>query len=733
MSAPTQGLLALVLALAAVVGFGLGGYRVWKLYRYMRLGRAEDRTDLPARRIRDELVIYLGQSKLFKRPYLVRGIAHALIFWGFLVITVGTVDLLLNGIFGLHVPGTDSGLFAWTVDLFAIAVLASIALAAVRRLFFRPSRMHVAAGGYVILALIGVLMLSLLVFETAGIAAELVKKGFTPPPLAGLAAPLVRGPYAQAIYTGAWWIHVLTVLAFAAYLPQTKHLHIATTLPNVFFRSQRPRGALRPIPDLEEQETFGAASLRHLSWKQHLDGYTCTECGRCSDQCPALATGKPLDPQKIVLDLRDLLLREGDLLLRDPAATGTPPAHQTETKPEEVFACTTCAACVEACPVTIEHIDKIVDLRRALTMMESAAPPEAQRAMQNIERAGNPWGEPREARADWAEGLLVPTLAERPDAEYLYFVGCAASYDRRNQRVAKALARILQSAGLSFAILGREETCTGDPARRIGNEYLWQLQAQANVETFERYKVRKVIASCPHCFNTIANEFPQLGGSYEVVHALSLVDRLITEGKVRFADGDATAGDVAAVGDRAARGIEGGLVSHDEGPSGRDGADVGRPRSERQPDRGNVAGGPAQTNGAAETREKVAYHDPCYLGRHNKIYDAPRAVMDAVPGVERVEIEPHARERGFCCGAGGGRMWMEEQVGQRVNHRRIDQLRAAQAGATKVASGCPFCLIMLEEGVGAKGLADEVKAVDVLELVAGRLATTPPAEGAPPV
>src|SRR5687767_3637778 len=669
----------------------------------MRLGWDEDRTDRPARRLRDELVIYLGQSKLFKRPYLVRGIAHALIFWGFIVITIGTVDLLLNGIVGLHVPGTESGLFAWTVDLFAIAVLASIALAAVRRLFFRPPRMHVASGGYVILALIAVLMLSLLVFETAGIAAEMVKKGFTPPPLAGLFAPAVRGASAPAVYAGAWWLHVLTVLAFAAYLPQTKHLHIATTLPNVLFRSQRPRGALRPIKDLEEQETFGAATLRDLSWKQHLDGYTCTECGRCSDQCPALATGKPLDPQKIVLDLRDLLLREGDLLLRDPKATGTPPAHQSEQKPEELWACTTCMACVEACPVTIEHVDKIVDMRRFLTMMESAAPPEAQRALTNIERAGNPWGEPRESRGDWAEGLSIPTFAEKPDAEYLYFVGCAASYDRRNQRVAKALAQILNAAGLSFAILAREETCNGDPARRIGNEYLWQLQAQANIETFDRYKVRKVIASCPHCFNTIANEYPQLGGNYEVVHALTLVDQLVRDGRLslRSRDGE----------------VEGGPVSRDEWPIQRDAPDVSGPSRERPPDRGNVAVPATQS-------EKVAYHDPCYLGRHNKIYDAPRAVMDAVPGVERVEIEPHHRERGFCCGAGGGRVWMEEKVGQRVNHRRIDQLRAAQAGATKVASGCPFCLIMLEEGVGVKGLQDQVKPVDVLELVASRLGGT---------
>jgi len=676
MTPPTSGAGAILLLVVALAGFGAFAYRTAKLYRYLRLGRNEDRTGQPRRRLRDELVIYLLQGKLFKRPYLIRGLAHAFIFWGFIVITVGTADLLVNGILGWRVPGTESAAFVWLVDVFALLVIASIALAAARRLFFRPPRMHVAMDGYVILGLIATLMVSLVVFESAGIAADLLARGQAAPPLAGLFAPILRGPAAGTLFAGAWWVHVVTVLAFAAYLPQSKHLHIVTTLPNVYFRSQRPRGALALIPDIEEQESFGAASLRDLSWKQHLDGYTCTECGRCSDSCPAAATGKPLDPQKIVLDLRDLLLAEGDLLLKDPAAAGTAPAHQTATKPEELWGCTTCAACVEACPVTIEHIDKIVDLRRALTMMESAAPPEAQRAMTNIERAGNPWGEPADARGAWADGLGIPTFAEAPDAEYLYFVGCAASFDRRNQRVAKALARILADAGVTFAILAKEETCNGDPARRIGNEYLWQQQAKRNIETFDRYKVRKVIASCPHCFNTIANEYPQLGGSYEVVHALQLVERLIADGRITLAAG------------------------------------------------------------AAET---VAYHDPCYLGRHNGIYDQPREVLDAMPGVRRIEVEPYHRERGFCCGAGGGRMWMEEKTGERINHRRVDQIVAAGqaqgAPPATVASGCPFCLIMLDEGVGAKGITDSLKPVDVLELVAARL--TPGAapaiqeEGAP--
>jgi Fe-S oxidoreductase len=661
MTAPTQGLVLLLLALV-LLGFGGFFWRASLLYRLLRLGRNEDRGDRPLRRLRDEIVIYLGQRKLLKRPYYVRGLGHALIFWGFLVITYGSADLLLAGLFGRHLPLTDTGLYAWTLDIFAVAVLAAVIVAVVRRAFVRPPRMHIAPEGYVILGLISFLMLSLLVFESAGIAAGQLETGVTAPPLGTVLRDVFSGQSSAAVFAGAWWAHVVTILAFAAYLPRTKHLHIVTTLPNVYFRSSRPRGALQLIDDIENKETFGATNIRDFSWKQLLDGYTCTECGRCSDNCPALATGKTLDPQKIVLDIRDQLLREGPKLLGDAKAETTPPAHWVETKPDELWACTTCGACVEACPVTIEHIDKIVDMRRSLTLMEGAAPAEAQRAMTNIERAGNPWGEPPETRGDWAQGLEIPTFAEKPDAEYLYFVGCAASYDRRNQRVARALASILKAAGVSFAILGAAETCNGDPARRMGNEYLFQLQAQQIIETLKAAAVKKVITSCPHCFNTIANEYPQLGGNYEVVHALPLVKRLLDEKRITLSAGAAA--------------------------------------------------------------EVVAYHDPCYLGRHNGIYDAPRDVLDAVPGVTRAEIAPHHRERGFCCGAGGGRMWMEEKIGQRVNHRRVEQLLMAGTGATKVASGCPYCLIMLEEGVGAKGVQESIKPVDVLELVAARLETS---------
>ncbi|HUQ41112.1 MAG TPA: (Fe-S)-binding protein, partial [Candidatus Limnocylindrales bacterium] len=394
MIAPTAGIGALILLVLIVAGFGAFAWRAAVLVRLLQLGRADYRLDRPWRRLRDEVVIYLGQRKLLKRPYYLRGITHAFIFWGFLVITYGSADLLLRGLFGWHLPGTESGVYAWSLDLFAVVVLLSIAIAFFRRAVVRPAHMHIAREGYVILGLIAFLMLTLLVFEAAGIAAGRISEGGSTPPLARVAERLFTGRGAEIAFAGAWWAHVAAILGFAAYLPRTKHLHIVTTLPNVGFRKQTPRGQLSLIKDIEDQESFGAATIRDFSWKQLLDGYTCTECGRCSDNCPALATGKPLDPQKIVLDIRDQLLREGPKLLAlakaAPASNGTTtnpsaaasgaagaptsdltaPAHWVESKPEELWACTTCAACVEACPVTIEHIDKIVDMRRYLTLME---------------------------------------------------------------------------------------------------------------------------------------------------------------------------------------------------------------------------------------------------------------------------------------------------------------------------------------------------------------------------
>jgi Fe-S oxidoreductase len=438
------------------------------------------------------------------------------------------------------------------------------------------------------------------------------------------------------------------VLAFLVYIPSSKHLHIIVAIPNVFFRKlgPKPAAALDPI-DLEHADHYGTSMVTQWSWKHLLDLYSCTECGRCQEQCPAYLTGKPLNPKMIIVDARENLFQTA-------RNAGTPKEKLIggAIKEDEIWACVSCGACQQACPVLIEHVPKIIDMRRSLVLEESRFPKEAQNALRAIESQGNPYGLPRAQRADWAQGLGVKTIAEKPDAEYLYFVGCAASYDEANRAVARAFVGLLQTAGVDFAILGAAETCNGDPARRIGNEYLYQQQAQQNIERLNAGRVRKVIASCPHCFNTIKNEYPQFGGTYEVIHHTELLAQLIREGKLK-------------------------PQKHLDG--------------------------------------KFTYHDSCFLGRWNDIYDPPRTIAEAIPGVELVEIERH-HKRGFCCGAGGGRMWMEETVGKRINHERVDQ--TLRTGSPRVATACPFCLTMFRDGIAAKGEEARLQVKDLAQYLA---------------
>jgi Fe-S oxidoreductase len=445
-----------------------------------------------------------------------------------------------------------------------------------------------------------------------------------------------------------YWMHILAVLAFLVYIPSSKHLHIVVAIPNIFFRKlgPKPAAALGPI-DLEHADHYGTSVVTQWSWKNLLDLYSCTECGRCQEQCPAYLTGKPLNPKMIIVDARENLFQT--------ARNAGQPKEKLiggAIKEDEIWACVSCGACQQACPVLIEHVPKIIDMRRSLVLEESRFPKEAQNALRGIETQGNPYGLPRAQRAEWAQGLGVKTLAEKPDAEYLYFVGCAASYDEANRAVARAFVGLLQTAGVDFAILGASETCNGDPARRIGNEYLYQQQAQQNIERLNDERVRRVIASCPHCFNTIKNEYPQFGGTYEVVHHTQLLAQLIREGKLK----------------------------------------------------------PNKTLDG-----KFTYHDSCFLGRWNDIYDPPREIAEAIPGVELVEIERH-HQRGFCCGAGGGRMWMEETVGKRINHERVDQ--TLRTGSPRVATACPFCLTMFRDGIAAKGDEGRLQVRDLAEYLA---------------
>jgi Fe-S oxidoreductase/nitrate reductase gamma subunit len=657
--------------LIAILGAGLLFFRASRrLYRLMMLGGPDDRGADPGARWRTFGQHVLAQGRLLTDSY--SGWMHALIFWGFLVITLGTIEMLGKGLWsGFFIPVLDRNpAFLLALDLFQVLVLVGVGMALYRRLLWQPLRLSYTADALLILSLIAALMVTDFLADGSGIAVERHAQDVWSPvgsALSSLFSPL-GADSSLALHKLFWWAHVGVLLGFLAYLPYSKHLHIVTSPFNVWFRSTRPRGELSYVDieqALEADAPIGAAEIDHFSWKQLLDLYTCTECGRCEASCPASRTGKPLSPKKLILDLKHHLLERGPQLLAQRAdPNGTPGQAEGQIgqpamiggiiADEVLWDCTTCRACMQACPVFIEHVPKIVDMRRNLVMVESRFGQGLQRLFDNLEASGNPWRFPRTSRADWARDEQVPTMAEAAEGqvEYLYWVGCAGAYDERNVRVAQTLSRLLKRAGVSFAILGSEEGCTGDPARRAGNEYLYQLLAQQNVETLNGYGVKKVIASCPHCFNTIAAEYPQLGGNFEVIHHSQLLAELVAQGKLK--------------------------------PS-------------REVDQG------------------VAYHDPCYLGRYHDIYDQPRAVLGSIPGLKVQEIPKGCRENAMCCGAGGARAFVEERRGKRINHLRVEQ--ALEVEPSSIATGCPYCLMMLEDGARAKGVYDSVPVADLAELL----------------
>jgi Fe-S oxidoreductase len=652
--------------LAAVMGASavLFGQRVRFLLALIRAGAPVSRIDEIPRRVRNEATIVLGQRKLLQR--LGPGLIHAFIFWGFLVLAP-TILIAFIGAVSKHATllwlGEQGG-FAFLVDVFAVLVLIGVASALWIRKVIKPARF---AGSHLgeadlILALIAIIATTLLLWHATRIALGLNEWPASSAPVSNLLSGLFARDGTTRILERVFvWAHVVTILSFLAYLPRSKHLHIATAAFNVWYGRTGPGGRLEPLrfddPDVPEEDIrFGAGTSADLTWKQMLDTFSCTECGRCQDACPAFATGKVLSPKLLIMGLRDQVFADGGALVKARSDVAGSDAAQAldlaalvpGAVPEEsVWDCVTCGACVQACPVSIEHVDHIVDLRRHLVMVESSFPSEAEPMLRDVERNSNPWGKAQSERADWAASLGVEILEPGdPAPEYLYWVGCASSFDERARTTAEATARLLQKAGVEFAILGPREACTGDPARRMGNEYVFQAFAEQNVATLNEAGVRKIITNCPHCFNTLGNEYPDFGGDYEVVHHSEVLARLVAEGRLK----------------------------------------------------------PQRSEGL-----KVTYHDSCYLARHNDVLAPPRDLIGAVG--QPVEMARSGKET-FCCGAGGAHMWMEER-GSAISENRARE--AAATGADTLAVACPFCTVMLDDGVSSAG--ETMRVADVATLL----------------
>jgi Fe-S oxidoreductase/nitrate reductase gamma subunit len=650
------GFLVLFIGLLAI--FALSFW--WRHYRLWHLGKAENRSDQAIKRVKSLLAVTFGHMRFWKEPY--PGTMHFLIFWGAVLVFLGKIVRLFSYPVGITVPPQAIFKYASFVsEIGGLLVIIGGGMAVYRRYILKPSRLETTPERTLIFVWGVILLITgyfIKGYRIAVIGAAIPSDWFSWAPISSAVSHFFlifpNTPLNELLIWHRVLIHAAPALLFFAYVfvTHTPLQHFFLSPINVFFRSLKLKGILAPIPNFEEAETYGVRDISEYTWKQLLDLEACTNCGRCQDVCPAHLTQKPLSPRRMTQNLCQHLRREGPKLLATPPDQRQPEAIIEKTVGEdELWACTNCMACEEACPVLIEQISRNIELRRYLVLVETKYTSDIRLTLKNVEKANNPWGLARGLRTDWTKGLGVKTFSEVTGPEFLFWVGCCGSYDARNQKVATALVKILQACDVRFGILGNEEGCCGDPARRIGNEYLYQTTAQANIEIMKGHGVKKILALCPHCFHILKNEYPQLGGEFEVIHHTQLLTELISSGKLKL---------------------------------------------------------------TKPIDKMITYHDSCYLGRANQIFEPPRKIIQSIPGLKLIEMKKHHKQS-FCCGAGGGRMWMEEHIGTRINQMRTDH--AIEVNAELIGTACPYCLTMLFDGIKEKGKSETMAAYDLCELI----------------